>query len=84
MPSIVRQSRSSKRVESLKPNEKREEELKFDLGDHLCEERVERDPILNGLLNKHVGFFVIPNSSKQIVVSLLCSCVCNLFYSFPP
>lgn len=31
--------------------EKRERELKFDFGDHLSEEMVERDPTLCGLLN---------------------------------
>jgi hypothetical protein len=59
-------------------------EVKFDLYDHLSEERVGRDPVLSELLNGYLGFFVKPNSDKQIAVSLLCSCNCNLFYSFPP
>ena len=37
-------------MESLEPIEKSKEKLKFDLGDHLSEERVERDHVLYGLL----------------------------------
>jgi hypothetical protein len=55
----------------------------FDFGDHLSEERVERDPVLCGLLNRDIGFVWKLNSGKQIVVSL-CLCFCNLFSTFLP
>lgn len=45
-------------------------ELKFDLSDHLSEERVERNWILCGLLNGDTFFFVKLNFGKQIAVSL--------------
>lgn len=51
--------------------EKSKGELKFDLGDQLSEERVERNPIFSGLLNGDVGFVRKLNSSKQIVVSIV-------------
>jgi hypothetical protein len=37
---------------------------RFDLGDHLSEERVERDLVHSGLLNIDICFFVSTNSSK--------------------
>jgi hypothetical protein len=49
------------------------------LGD-LSEERVERDSILSGLLNRDVGFFVKPDSGKQIVASL---CAFTLQFVLP-
>lgn len=51
--------------------EKRERELKFDLGDHLSEEMVEGDPTLCGLLDGDIYFVLKHNSGKQIVV---CAC----------
>jgi hypothetical protein len=52
-------------MENLELIEKRERGLKFDLYDNLSEERVERDSVLCGLLNKYVGFFVKPNSGRK-------------------
>jgi hypothetical protein len=52
-------------VESLEPIEKREDQLKFDLGDHLDEKRVERDLVLSELLNRDVGFFMKPDSRLE-------------------
>jgi hypothetical protein len=51
--------------------EKRERKLKFNLGDDLSEEMVERDSILYGLLNGDICFVLKHNSGKQIVV---CAC----------
>jgi hypothetical protein len=47
---------------------------RFDLCDHLSEERVERDPTLCALLNEDVGFFVNPNL-KINFVSLVPLCL---------
>jgi hypothetical protein len=44
---------------------------RFDLCDHLSEERVERDPALCELLNEDVGFFVSPNLRRKSCVSCL-------------
>jgi hypothetical protein len=44
---------------------------RFDLCDHLSEERVERDPALYELLNEDVGFLVNPNLGIKNLVSLV-------------
>jgi hypothetical protein len=53
--------------------------LKLDLGDRLSEKMIEIDLVPCELLNRDVGFFVNPKSSKQIP-SLLCIllpiCIC--------
>jgi hypothetical protein len=40
--------------------------FKFDLGDQLSEEMIEKDPVLIRLLNGDVSLFMKSNSSKQI------------------
>jgi hypothetical protein len=49
---------------------------RFDLGDHLSEERVERDPTLCELLNEDVGFFMNLNIGIKSRVS------CALVFTF--
>jgi hypothetical protein len=49
---------------------------KFDLCDHLREERVERDPTLCELLNEDIGFFVNLNLKIKSLVS------CALVFTF--
>jgi hypothetical protein len=45
---------------------KRKGEIKFDLHEHLSEERVERNPVLSGLLNGDVCFFVKLNPNNKL------------------
>jgi hypothetical protein len=55
---------------------------RFNLCDHLSEERVERDPTLCELLNEDVGFFVNLNLGINLVspVSLcLLLCYCSIY-----
>jgi hypothetical protein len=52
-------------------NEKNREKLKFDLGDHLSEERFQRNPILSRLLNGDIGFFMKLNSGKKFHVFIV-------------
>jgi hypothetical protein len=65
---IVKQARASKLWRSLwrlhLTFEQSGRELKFDLGDHFSEKRVEKNPILCGLFNGDIGLFMKPNSSK--------------------
>jgi hypothetical protein len=49
----------------------RKRRLEFDLGDYMSDKRVERDPIISGLLNRDVGLFMKPNFGKQIDMSLV-------------
>jgi rRNA maturation protein Nop10 len=44
---------------------------RFDLSDHLSEERVERDSALYELLNENIGFLVNPNLRIKNLVSLV-------------
>lgn len=60
-------------MESLELIEERERGLKFDLYDHLNEERIERDPILSGLLNGDLGFFVKLDSGNKCRVFIALS-----------
>jgi hypothetical protein len=50
---------------------------RFDICDHLSEERVERDPTLCELLNEDVGFFV--NSSLGIKSCVSCPFIITCF-----
>jgi hypothetical protein len=50
--------------------------LRFDLYDHLNEERIERDPTLYELLKDDVGFFVNPNLRIKSHIS------CVLVFTF--
>jgi hypothetical protein len=50
---------------------------RFDLCDHLSEERVERDPTLHELLNEDVGLFVNLNLGINLVsLVTLCLLLC--------